>query len=357
MLRRFDEWLLKRHVKRFEGIVQGSPTAARETVAELTDRHHGRLPATHLEAFLDSFEADRPAEAIRCAACRGVYEILDPTVPMVDPLTEGDGDHAASARAAGSTGSMLHVRRTLGLIREALENAPAPWQGTYPNDFSSIACFGRAYRQLRAATLALYMGYYTEVPLVLRGAYESASLGRYLAKFPADADRWLREGVWIPDRMVRQAIAGEDDQQRYASFYSYLSQGAHPTAASCLPLIEHDRLGFKVRVDSEFDEDAYSRSLEFIAACGLFVAIALRNSAADEIALPPTWRRELLAIAEDVYPGGDWSRLQRDWESEGDRYEALMARVRDVADLDRVIADDPRSFRRLLEEPEGPIGT
>src|SRR5215467_11744278 len=78
-----------------------------------------------------------------------------------------------------------------------------PWHDVFPNDLSATACFGRAYRQLRAAVTLLMSGYYTEARVILRSTYECAAAARMLAKDPQRAEKWLRKERWFPDREVR----------------------------------------------------------------------------------------------------------------------------------------------------------
>lgn len=153
---------------------------------------------------------------------------------LPDPLTDGDGEHLAFSQRVADP-YLPHIRTGLFLLRSMLVTAPRPTEVTFVNDLAAVACFTRLYRQIRAATLMVAFGYYSEVPTVLRGAYEAGALGRYLAKEPEKAEKWLKKGSWIPDREVRKWFGDED--RMYASWYKFYSQRAHPTAKSCIPLL------------------------------------------------------------------------------------------------------------------------
>ncbi|MDJ0466806.1 hypothetical protein [Streptomyces sp. H27-C3] len=58
----------------------------------------------------------------------------------------------------------------------------------------------QACEQLEAATVMLSYGFYGVVRNILRSVYESAGLGRTLAKDVDMADKWLRKNHWWPDR-------------------------------------------------------------------------------------------------------------------------------------------------------------
>lgn len=285
----------------------------------------------------------------------GLEEETGPTLPH--PLHEGDDSHPQQVRE-------LHPRpieqygllvRVLGLMRWPLEVAPQRWDLTFANDFSALACFTRAYRQLRAAALLADHGYYSEVGTLLRAVYESAALGRLLAHTPEEADRWLREGVWFPDRKVRKWFG--DEGRAYATIYGILSAEAHPTAMSCLELIDIGGERGAAKLDTQFDDEHYQERMTVILGVALWACIALRNAAASEELLPPEWRKELSDLAKEIAPWADFSELERNWEAEQQKWQKLAGRVGTAAAAEEMLKKHPFSWDNLSRHtatlPEG----
>jgi hypothetical protein len=284
----------------------------------------------------------------------------DDTTPEIpDPLMDGDGKYLAAARSSVDPQASVLLRAGLYLMRLALSWAPQPWTSTAVNDFAAVACFTRCYRQIRAATLLAMFGYYSEVSTVLRGAYESGSLGRYLAHEPEKAEKWLekngwlpKKSGWIPDREVREWFGGGDS---YADFYGGLSKLAHPTARSCVPLLDPSEKGYEIKFSTIFTADQVDGSLSQVLGVLLWACFALKNAAPDEDALPPHWRQGLAEFANETndYLGektgvsGDYSNLQKDWEEEHRRWQEYLDRATRAADLDDLLDQDPRSWKNL----------
>ncbi|MGP3924770.1 hypothetical protein [Streptomyces sp. 8N616] len=229
------------------------------------------------------------------------------------------------------------------------EQTVFPLDTTFPNDLAASACMNRAFRQLEAATVLLSYGFYAEIRNLLRSVYESAGLGRTLAKEPWMADKWLRKGQWWPDRKVRDWLEENrvvQDAQPFRNYYKEASAWVHPTAASCLP-------GFAVDESAITWDDAppyrpdLSRQLTMeITSTAVFACFAFRNAVVDEAAIPPEWRRDLFELAEAI-DGGPHAHLERDWEAEQERYDALVARVRDAAEAEEVLRSHPRAWKNL----------
>jgi len=202
-----------------------------------------------------------------------------------------------------------------------------------------------------AAVHLLLFGYYSEVRCLLRASYESAGLGRMLAKEPDKAERWLRKMSWFPDREVRawlrQAGQVTDDQHAdFGRFYGRLSGWAHPTALSALQTAEmtDDSITFGLVTRPDL---AHARTLlDEIAATAIFCAFALRNAAVSEQALDPAWRRDLYAAMEDL-TGQVQPHLQRQWDLERAHYDRLAKRTRDLAHLEDELRSNRRSWHNL----------
>jgi hypothetical protein len=268
-----------------------------------------------------------------------------------DPLTGGDEAHFAATTTPEAPAKIRLIRMGVALLSIVTE-APRDWSETFDNDFSAAACFARCIRQLRAATLLTVFGYTSEVGTILRGAYESAALGRYLAHEPREAQRWLRSqtsmpgrAAWIPDREVRDWFGAAS--RDYAEFYRQLSAEAHPTSSSCLPLLTPDENGYTVRIESVFDAEAVDASLQKILLMTLWACFALRNAAPREEALPPPWRRALAGYAREVSPEADFSHIERDWNEEQARWEAMVEHVRSVDELATELETNPRSVQNV----------
>lgn len=239
----------------------------------------------------------------------------------------------------------------MALIAEALAATSGPFATTGPNDLAAIACFTRAYHQIRASVNLLTFGHYSEVPTVLRAAYESAGLGRYLAKQADKAERWLkREDEWFPDRAVRDWFGDEDAS--FAHYYQFLSRLAHPTAPPSLAFMVDHGDHHHPRLDIEFDEARFRGTFALVITSVLWTCFAIRNAAAGEDRLPVPWRRELADLAAEVIPGGDWSHLERDWEAEQARWDDVMGRIQSAEGIERLIEDSPMSARNLRRAAE-----
>jgi hypothetical protein len=193
-------------------------------------------------------------------------------------------------------------------------------------------------------------GYYSEIGLVLRGAYESASLGRMLAKDPEKAERWLRKGQWFPESAVRSWLrtgGAEDDTLRvYTDGYRVLSAWAHPTAMSCAGLVDFLSPQFGLRLWASFDEAQFRRWVREITATSIFACFAMRNAVVDETVLSPAWRRDLFALQETVSQK-TLPHLHRDWDAEGRRYEEYRSQVQSVVGADERLDEHPGSWRNV----------
>lgn len=222
--------------------------------------------------------------------------IDQPDVP--DPLTDGDPEHFAAAQQRADPIS-LQLRQGLFLYRILLEGGVRPWALTGTNDFSAAACFSRAYRAIRASTLVTVFGYYEEVPTLLREAYECAAMGRYLARQPEVADKWLETGDWVPDRKVRAWFG--DTEGIYSDRYGGLSKRSHPTAAACLRLIDPGEDGFTLRLSSDFKGGTYVDCLYEVLATLIWMVFALKNAVADEDIIPPGCAASLYRVGR-----GSW---------------------------------------------------
>lgn len=71
---------------------------------------------------------------------------------------------------------------------------------------------------------------------------------------------------------------------------------------------------------SELDLESLLESARMISATAIFACFALRNAAAGEGALPPSWRQDLKEVAEKVI-GTSLPHLERDWYEEQKRYD------------------------------------
>jgi hypothetical protein len=226
-----------------------------------------------------------------------------------------------------------------------------PYETTFPNDIASAACMAQAFEQLEAATVMLSYGFYGAVRNILRSAYESAGLGRTLAKDPAMADKWLRKNQWWPDGKVRQWLAdnrvvSDDKVQLYRNYYKEASAWTHPTATSCMGRFAPTETGLVLRRGIPFDAEKVREMTAAIATTAVFVCFAMRNSVVDEAAIDPQWRRDLYELAREQ-SGDAEPHLARDWAAEEEKYDAVMGRLQDVSTLDEVLNTHPRSWRNL----------
>jgi hypothetical protein len=267
--------------------------------------------------------------------------------------------HLRLAVNRGSLPALEHATTTIDLLGQLIALfPPLRWEHMFANDLAARACFGRTYRQLRAAATLTFNGYYSEVDLILRGAYEAASLGRYLAKEPARAEEWVKKRQWVPDGEVRRWMSttnylGMDDQARnqYRDLYRELSAQAHPTAASCLSVIENQDGRPAVVLKTGFDDRRFVSSFEKVAALGLFACFAAKNAAVRDEVIDPDWRQRLAEVAREI-TGKELPHLERDWEVEHQKYRDLRDLLRDIGDLPTVLAANPASddnLKRALE--------
>lgn len=280
-----------------------------------------------------------------------------------DWVSAGDDQHLGAANRYNEpqARAMSVVASALSLLGSACVDASPPLQYAEANVVSSVACFTRAYRQVRAALLLAHVGYYSEVGLLLRGAYESAGTGQRLAKEPDEADKWLRKNQWWPEKVVRARLRAlverdvADADMDYAAFYRVVSADSHPTAVSTVGLLNVDAVGFRPRLSSQYDEAAFTEMLWRSAAVCVFACFALRNATPDERVLHPEWRRALhecmRVLSQASGKGAEAvAHLDRDWGMERDHWKMIVDRTRRVAGLDDRLRADPLSWTNLVKD-------
>lgn len=251
---------------------------------------------------------------------------------------------------------LRQLNESIRLLLSGIQAIPTlPWANLEANDLSARICFARALRQIRAASMLLMFGYYSEIGLVLRGAFESAGLGRMLAKEPEMAERWLKKGQWFPETDVRSWLrsggAKDDTLKDYTEGYKRLSALAHPTALSCLGLLDPEPARPSLRLRSDFDEPSFRYWVREITATAVFSSFALRNAAVNEVVLNPVWRKDLYELAEEVYQT-TLPHLHRDWEEERRRHEEYRERILPVAEIDQRLDASPHSWRNIRKDFE-----
>ncbi len=268
-------------------------------------------------------------------------------------LNSGDDEHVAAALESDPA-QLAVIEEGLWAIQAVVVASPQRLEHTFPNDLSALLCFGRAFRQCRAATLLSMFGYQTEALATLRGAYEAASLGRMLSKEPELARRWLHEHEWVPDRKVRSRIDNflePGSSQTFGAAYRLLSAATHPTSRAALALCDVDDAAdtWRVRLSSTFDRSVLSVSLDFVVATVGFVCAAITNAAASADVIPVPIRqafRRVLTYAANM-SGLELSDDVRNpnWDEAQTRHDAYLGRVRAAADLEAELDSNPSSWR------------
>lgn len=281
-----------------------------------------------------------------------------------DWLAQGDQEHVTKSYdySGDAARAIKVVEDAVYLLGQACAAAAVAEEHAERNAVASVACFTRAYRQLRAAALLAHAGYYSEVGSLLRGVYEAAGTGQKLAKEPEEAERWLEKEEYWPEKKVRSRLNGlvETDEERqeaerqYAAFYRLASAEAHPTAASTLPLLSVSGGTISPRLETTFEQSQFENCLWRIAAVGTFACFAMRNAAVNERAIPPGWRALLHALqAQLVEAKGsgdeDLSHLKRDWEAEQRSFNEIVERTLRAEGIEERLRAHPLSWDNLNE--------
>jgi len=276
-------------------------------------------------------------------AARAVHWVTDAN----ELLEGGDSEHRLQASAIEGT-HLDQVAAALDLLSFVLTRvSDTLFEHPFPNDLGAFACFTRTFRDLRGATLLTLRGYHGQARALLRGAYEAAGLGRLLAKDPELAEKWLRKEHWIPDREVRAYIKTQtlpdDDGSPYQEFYKLASAWAHPSARSTVPLVLEPDGSVHPKLMTRFDPDAVETMLREIAAEAVFACFALQRALVDIEVLPATWRQRLAELATEVM-GHEMPHLNRDWDAEQRRFEAMQAHVLPADQLEDHLRTHPNSW-------------
>ncbi|WP_037305586.1 hypothetical protein [Amycolatopsis orientalis] len=266
----------------------------------------------------------------------------------------GLDQYAEEAQNSEKVGIWLgRISEGLDLIDYMINLATASLNETAKatNVLAALACYTRAFRGLRAATILATSGLYLEARVYARDVYESASLARMLALRPDKADSWMLANRWIKDNEVRQyaenftAPGMPIQDSAYRQYYQLASNLHHPTARACLPLVLTDASKpCAPQLTSDYNEDALSNSLAEIALeCG-FVCLTMINAAAGPEVIPPSWRQAVAEYVAAVGAGADWSHLERDWQAEADRFADLAAHVIPADQLAALLKEHPNSL-------------
>jgi hypothetical protein len=224
------------------------------------------------------------------------------------------------------------------------------------NELAAVACYTRAFRALRAATILATEGLYLEAKVYIRDVYESAGLGRMLAREPQKADDWLQRERWVKDNEVRQyaenfTAPGEDPKKSpYREYYRLASELHHPTARGCIPLVlagPDDPC--RPKLASEYDEDKLDEVLREIAMETVFVCFTMINAAVDQEVISPDWRKTVGDLARVLSDGLDWSHLDRDWTADQEAFDALRAHVVGADSIEQELNQHPNSARNVQQ--------
>ena len=240
----------------------------------------------------------------------------------------------------------------VNLLGEVIALTPRPqWTDMFPNDLAGLACHARSYRDLRAAVTLLTYGYYGQARAVLRGVYESATIGRKLAKEPELAEKWIRRRSQFQDKEVRRwavdsGLISEADDKTYAQMYQYLGRWAHSTLDSCRSYIKTGESRLVLQVATEFDSELFFTLVAEIASMAIFCCFAVRNSAVDERAIDAGWRQRLSELSPEILQR-DMEHLERDWEYEKQQYADLRGRVQAADRLHEHLRAHPASWRNV----------
>lgn len=288
--------------------------------------------------------------------------------PMEDALAAGDRIYEQEAVAFAESGeevgkAMSIAGTSINLVAAMLTENRVEWAASFPNDASAAAGLAKALRSLRASMHLVWSGYPDEAMALVRLAYEAAGLARVLGKDPTGATEWMMKGYNWPDSRVRKWIREQRDPGAAADFavvYKMLSAYAHPSAESCIRLLEVDgEDGPTVRLESRFEATTFIHVLWMIAQTAVFVMFCARNAAAGEqgAALPSWWHSAAAGIVEafEEWTGSDEqdSVRLRDFAAEHQRrYGQLQENLADIATLDDVLDEDPRSWRNLSKHAD-----
>lgn len=274
----------------------------------------------------------------------------------------GGPEHAAEMHASEIIQFRVHqIDRGLDLIAWAIQrSAESVNQLRASNELSALACYTRAFRGLRAATILATEGLYLEARVYTRDVYESAGLGRLLAMNPSKADEWLLRQRWIKDNEVRQFIEGlimpgvSQVESPYREYYRHASELHHPTMRGSLPLVLKDATSdCEPQLESHFDLSSLDSTLREIAIETTFVCFTMIRAVSDEAVIDPDWRHAVNELAIELAEGFDMSHLVRDWEADHQRFEELQRHVVTSPELDTGLDHHPNSVRnmKLRREP------
>lgn len=262
--------------------------------------------------------------------------------------------HAAQAQTSDKVGTWLgHIYEGLDLIDFMIRLVTTSLNETEKatNTLAALACYTRAFRGIRVATILATSGFYLEARVYARDIYESASLARMLALRPDKADSWMLANRWINDNEVRQyaqnftAPGTPIQDSAYRHYYQLASNLHHPTARACLPLVLTDpSQPCAPQLEPAYDEHAMCNALAEIALECAFVCLTMINAAAGEEVIPPSWRQAVIEYITAVGSGTDWSHLERDWQTEGERFADLAAHVLPADQLAEHLKDHPNSL-------------
>ncbi|PXY38410.1 hypothetical protein BA062_01245 [Prauserella flavalba] len=259
--------------------------------------------------------------------------------------------------------STVHIEIGLDLLAYAIEEATRSMHAgpLTSNELASIACYTRSFRAIRVAAMLATSGFVLEARVYVRDVYESSSMARYLAREPAKADIWLSDERWIKDNEVRQYVQKFTapgipiKDSPYSQFYEQSSQIHHPTARGCIPLVySEETKNIWPQLVPQYDAEHAANALHEIAMETVFVCFTFMNALADPAVMPVEWRKDLKELAEAVAREADWSHLDRDWDEEQAKFEALRAQALDADELEQYLDNDPNSVRNRLRRQTGP---